>query len=442
MRILATKFSFAVTVILSFLVYFYFGYFFERTQFITLLILYSLLFGFFIFWQQSCEKDSKNLFKIGVAFRFLLIFSTPFLSQDFYRFIWDGRLILIGINPYQYFPTDLLNNDVAIDQSKFLVKKMGELSANHYSNYPPLNQFLFYISALFSSKSVFGSMVILKITIVLADIGIYIYGKKLLLLLGQNSNKINWYFLNPLVLLELTGNLHFEGVMLFFLVISMYYFYKNKMVLSALLFAFSISIKLIPLLLLPLLYKNLGFKKSFVYYAIVVLTNIALFVPFVSNDLITNYSQTVGLWFTNFEFNASIYYLIREIGFWIKGYNIIGTIGKFIPFFTIITILYFSFFKRNESLSQWYKNALFVLTIYLLISTTVHPWYIINLILLGGFTNFKFPIVWSFVVILSYYAYSVSPFKENYYLLLLEYIAVLSYLIYEIRKPKIVLNEN
>jgi hypothetical protein len=433
MRILDAKYSFVITVLLSFLVYLYFGYFFERTQFIALIGFNSVLFGCFIFWQKFHTKDSGSLFKIGITFRILLLFSTPFLSQDFYRFIWDGRLIFIGINPYQFFPIDLLDANVAINQSQFLVEKMGELSANHYSNYPPLNQFLFFIAALFSAKSIFGSMLILKIIIILADIGIYIYGKKLLLLLNQNSNNINWYFLNPLVILELTGNLHFEGVMLFFLVVSMYCFYKNNLVIAALLFALSISIKLIPLLLLPLFYKKLGFKKSVIFFTLVVVTNIALFVPFISNDLLSNYTQTVGLWFTNFEFNASIYYLIREIGFWIKGYNIIGSIGKFIPFFTIITVVYFSFFKQNESLSQWFKNALFILTVYFLISTTVHPWYVINLILLSVFTKFKFPIVWSFAIILSYFAYSVIPFKENLWLISLEYLFVFFALIFDFR---------
>jgi hypothetical protein len=243
------------------------------------------------------------------------------------------------------------------------------------------------------------------------------------------------------VILELTGNIHFEGVMLFFLILGMYYFYINKFLISAFLFAFSISIKLVPLLLLPLFYKKLGFKKSFVFYSVVILTNIVLFVPFLSNTLISNYSQTIGLWFTNFEFNASIYYLIREIGFWIMGYNIIGLVGKFIPIITILAILYFSFCKENNSVYQWFKNALFILTIYLLISTTVHPWYIINLVLLSVFTKFKYPMVWSLTAVLSYYAYSVVPFKENLWLVILEYLVVFAVLFYEIKNQKNVIQK-
>ena len=149
--------------------------------------------------------------------------------------------------------------------------------------------------------------------------------------------------------------------------------------------------------------------------------------------MISNYLETISLWFINFEFNASFYYIIRAIGFYFKGYNIIGSVGKIIPIITILVILFYTFFRKNNTLNLIINNALIVLTIYLLLSTTVHPWYIINLVLLSVFTNYKYAIAWSFTVFLSYFAYSNNLFKENMSLIFIEYFIVFGFILLSIK---------
>lgn len=425
------KYQVYIATILSLFAYVFLGYFFEREQFYLLLIAYSLAFLGIIMLLQTNEYE-KTFFKIGILYRVLFLFSTPVLSQDFYRFIWDGHAILSGINPFVNKPDAIINTIVNFPNANYLYQKMGSLSASHYSNYPPINQLFFVIAAFIGGKSILVSTMILRLIIIVADIGIYYYGRKILTHFNKNTENIFWYFLNPLVLLELTGNLHFEGAMLFFLVAAFYYLIQNKWIVGAILISLSIATKLLPLLLLPLFFKHFGFKKSILFYLIILGINCFLFLPFVSTNLINNYTETIGLWFTNFEFNASIYYLIREIGYYIKGYNIIHIIGKYIPFLTIIIVLFFAFFKNNKAIDSILTNALLVLTLYFFISTTVHPWYVISLVLLSVFTKYKFPIIWSFAIILSYYAYSVFPFQENSYLLYLEYILVFGFFIYEV----------
>jgi SAM-dependent MidA family methyltransferase len=89
----------------------------------------------------------------------------------------------------------------------------------------------------------------------LADIGILYFGKKLLERLNLPIKNIFWYALNPFIIIEMTGNLHFEPVMLFFLICCLYKLQQQKWTFAAILLACSISVKLIPLLFLPLFYQ-------------------------------------------------------------------------------------------------------------------------------------------------------------------------------------------
>jgi hypothetical protein len=311
---------------------------------------------------------------------------------------------------------------------------MGNLSASNYSNYPPLNQFIFAISTWLAGKSLVGSVLVMRTIIILSDLGILYFGRKLLQKLNKSTHLIFWYFLNPLVILELTGNLHFEGVMLFFFIWSIYLLFHKKWVLAAVVYAFSISIKLVPILFLPLFLKYFGIKKSLLFYGVVGITSVLLVIPFYSPEFTDNYIQTVGLWFSNFEFNASLYNVIKKVAvnFNAKPWELIKDYGKITPIIVIALVGLFTFLRDNKKITTLLTSMLWVLTLYYFLSATVHPWYIIFLLVLSLFTEFRFPIVWSFSIILSYWAYSIPGFKENYWLLSIEYIAVYGFMIYEI----------
>lgn len=431
------------------LLYFLFAYFLERSDFLNLLLLYSGLF--YAAWKiiQHTKFNFWIWAVIGITARVLFLPSLPNLSQDFYRFIWDGRLLVLGINPYIFTPEQLANGLLkateptsleAISNAKILIQGMGSLNASHYSNYPPINQLCFALAALFAKTSILGSVVVLRIIIIGADLGILYFGKKLLERLNLPAKNIFWYFLNPFIIIELTGNLHFEGVMLFFVIWSLYMLDKKRWVLAAILLGVSVSVKLLPLLFLPLFYKYLApeglFKKGFwkmkKFYWVTLATIVFTFAPFASKTFISNFSATIGLWFQSFEFNASVYYIIRWIGFQTVGWNIIATVGLILPMVVFICIVLLAVFRKYNTTQKLITGMLLAVSIYFLLATTVHPWYIATPVLLSVFTKYKFPLLWSFMICFSYAAYGANGFNENLLLVAIEYSVVISVALWEI----------
>ncbi|WP_350286314.1 glycosyltransferase 87 family protein [uncultured Croceitalea sp.] len=426
---------------LSFIFYTVFAYDLERDDFIKLIALFAALF-FLCFKLVQFEKWNFNFLLItGLLFRLVFIMAEPNLSQDFYRFIWDGELIKNGVNPYLYTPNEIIGGSKLvlseIENSKMLFDGMGQLSARHFSNYPPLNQIIFAISSFLGGGSILGSLIVMRLFIIGADLGILYFGRKLIQNLGASNHLAFWYFLNPLVIIELTGNLHFEGVMLFLFVWSLYLISQQKWKLAAPVYGLAIALKLVPLLFLPLFLKHLGLKKSVFFYLIVGMTCAILLIPFYSPIFIDNYSKTVGLWFSNFEFNASIYNLVKKIGvdfYEAKPWELVKSYGSLVPKIVIAIALLLTFFRQNQQLKTLLTSMLILLTSYYLLSATVHPWYIIFLVVLCVFTNYRFPIVWSVTVVLSYFAYANPDYNEHLGLLAVEYILVFGYLGYEISK--------
>ena len=468
----------------SIVFYFLFAYFLDRTNFIQLTFQYVILFIPFWYFIKKEKDNFPLLVGIAILFRLISLFAIPNLSQDFYRFIWDGRMILEGFNPYISLPKTFIDqHNFPINQAIDLFDGMGTLNASHFTNYPPINQLNFLLAAIFAKSSILGSIVTLRLQIILADIGIIYFGKLILEKLKLPIHYIFLYVLNPFIIIELTGNLHFESVMLFFLVWSLYLLLQKRWIWAAILLGISVSIKLIPLLFLPLFFQwftstplsnltstplsNLisaplsnqtsaplskqkkrphylkGFLKFISFGAIVIITNILLFLPFLSSELISSYTNSVGLWFRNFEFNASIYYIAREIGYLFRGYNEIAIIGKLLPVVTILFLVIITFYRKNKSPQQLITALLIAISFYYFTTTTMHPWYLATLVLLSVFTKYRFPIVWSVVIILSYQVYANNPWKENLWFVGLEYLIVFGFLfweIFQIKKSKTALN--
>ncbi len=384
------------------------------------------------------QHPDRFLFSSAVFFRLLLLLAIPALSDDYARFIWDGRLLLGGINPFRYLPVELMAGGVAptFSPDPALYQRLN--SPNYYTVYPPLNQALFALAAGFSPHSLLGSVVWLRTPILLAEIGSMWLMVSLLRRAGRNPNLALLYALNPLVILELTGNVHFEAVMLFFVLSALWLWQRyddtnRGALLSAGALALAICTKLLPVLLLPVIVATLGWQRGIRYSALVGGFTGLLFLPFFNLDMLRNMLESIDLYFRMFEFNASIYYLIRAVGYWLTGYNVLSKIGLWLSAITTVTLFFIAFSKKYPPAVR----VLWMLTVYFAMATTVHPWYITSLVAVAVFTvtdrwRFRYPLLWSGVVWLSYSAYRQMPVREDNTLLLIEYGTIFILLILEI----------
>ncbi|MFY0599712.1 MAG: DUF2029 domain-containing protein [Cyclobacteriaceae bacterium] len=404
------------------------AFFIDRSQSFVLGIAYFSAF-FSYFWVVKFHSSEKLLLPIGILVRLFFFLSLPNLSDDVFRFIWDGRLLANGMDPYSNIPQFYVNRGNEVNGlSLSLFEKLN--SPLYYSVYPPLNQLIFWISS-FGGESLLFSTNIIRAFILAAEIASFFLLKKILMQHQKSEQLAFWFFLNPLVLLEFTGNLHFEAIVIFFLLLGFYLLGKNKNISSGAVLGGAIATKLLPLIFLPAILFKWKWKKGFIISLISFTVAVLTFLPLISSDLLTNIQKSLGLYFQSFEFNASIYFLIREIGFYIKGYNIIGVLGPALSVGTIVSIMIISIYG---SIKKWKieKTTLVILSVYLFFSTTVHPWYILTLIPIGLLSGYYFPVFWSLIVFVTYFGYNKTGFELSGSWIVFEYASLFLFICIEL----------
>jgi alpha-1,6-mannosyltransferase len=238
---------------LSLIGYVVLGYFTPRTEFYILVLLFGILFlgyAYLISLELENRMIQQGIYA-AILFRGMLLLMMPNLSDDIYRFVWDGNLLANGINPFLVLPSQFIQSTQA-QQIGFNLELYQSLnSPEYYTIYPPVLQAVFYIAAKISSTHILGNVLVMRICILASEIGSIYLITKLLELFKLPSKNIFLYALNPLVIIELTGNIHFEAFLIFFLLLALYFMLKEKLMLSALAFALSVGSKLIPLMVLP-----------------------------------------------------------------------------------------------------------------------------------------------------------------------------------------------
>ncbi|MDX5419730.1 MAG: hypothetical protein LPK09_10985 [Hymenobacteraceae bacterium] len=418
-------------LIISALLYLALGYATPRENFTQLLLFTLLTFGAYAY----VTNQKLNVWEgigAGIIFRMVFLFAIPALSDDYFRFVWDGRLLVAGENPYLYLPAYYVD-DSAPTLAGITPDLYRQLNSPEYhSVYPPVLQAVFWLAAVLSPDSLMGSIIVMRVIILAAEAGSILLLLRLLRRMALPDRYVHLYALNPLVILELTGNLHMEALMIFFLLLFLYQLHFQRYLIAAVPFAFAVGAKLLPLMFLPFVWRKLGFKRFAAFGLVLLATLLVLFFPFLSSGVLHNFWQSIDLYFQRFEFNASVYYLLRWLGFRLTGYNQIAVIGPLLSLATMVSVLALAAVKKLGSVRRLAGYMAAALTVYLFLSTTVHPWYLTTLVALTAMSQFRFAAVWSCLVIFSYSAYRTSTYTENLWLVFLEYSLVALWLVVEL----------
>jgi alpha-1,6-mannosyltransferase len=467
------------------------GYRVDRQDFTQLIVNYSALFLLYFYVLYKTNKSERGsevrgTFQVSKAYTYIhfwllgavilrgcLLFSVPNLSEDIYRFIWDGRLIHLGINPFDYKPSYYFDNQLFTNTlTPELYAKIN--SENYFSVYPPVCQGIFAFAVWLFPNSIFGAILVIKFFLFACEVGtLFLLYKMLHVAPFQavtRGNNILIYALNPLIIIELCGNAHFEAAMIFFFLLAIYSLksvtercsvethtsQQNTVLLhflfSAFAFALSVASKMLPLMVLPLMVRYIGWKKSIVYGSLVGIFLVLLFLPLYNDLFINNIRTSLNLYFQKFEFNASVYYVYSHIEMAKWGFNPIMTISRNLTIAVLIligliifvekrgkntegvspkSILGYSISDKTISLDIFFVKALFIFSVYFLCAAIVHPWYASFLLVLSVFTPYRYLVVWTFLLPLTYIHYAHAVPTENYWVISFEYLIVIAFFIFE-----------
>jgi hypothetical protein len=398
-----------------------------RENFPLTLALFTVAFGGML----ACYFLSESKFSfwwllgVGVFFRVSIFFFAPQWSEDGIRFLWDGELLRQGQNPYQMTPAQV-QEQLGAGEAVYLTQLFGELnSPNYYSVYPPMNQVLFWGAAQFAQGHLEKGYLALRLLLLFGEIGVFLLLCWLLARIGLPQKQVVFYWFNPLVILEVVGNLHFEGLVLFFLIASLAVISRHKLGFSGMFWGLAIGMKLLPLLFAPTFLFWKQTRKSLGFWGMAIATGLLCFLPLALDGVWQNFFQSLQLYQGKFEFNASVYYLLREVGNWLVGYNTIGILTKLGTAITVAGVIWMSW-KRSQAtfegiIGLWVQLYL----LYFILQPVVHPWYLLPGLGLSVLTRQWTFLLWSFGAIFSYQAYSQNPVQEQALFLMLEYGLVL-----------------
>ena len=209
---------------------------------------------------------------VALASRLVFVAQAPTISDDIYRYVWDGRIQAAGLNPYRYVPADPALTDYRDEAIYPFINRKAVPTI-----YPPVAQGLFRAIYALHRDSVawtriaFSGFDLLTIVVIAG----------LLLRLGLRPEQVLLYAWHPLLILELGHSGHIDIVTICFLTLALWARLSDRPWRAGFLLACAALTKFYALIALPALLFQSRRRDFRLPFATVVTIALA-YLPFLS----------------------------------------------------------------------------------------------------------------------------------------------------------------
>lgn len=199
---------------------------------------------------------------VAALMRLAVVLAPAYLSDDLYRYVWDGRVEAAGINPYRYVPSD---THLAALRDEAIYPKINRRTYAP-TIYPPAAEYVFLLASRISESPL--GMKAAMVALECAGIGVLLH---LLALAGQPLERILIYAWHPLALWEFAGSGHIDAAVVTFVALALWAWRRELRWLTGMAVAAAALVKFFPAVIFPALYRRWDWKMPLAAAATVVL---------------------------------------------------------------------------------------------------------------------------------------------------------------------------
>jgi hypothetical protein len=188
---------------------------------------------------------------LAVLFRIPLAVSPVGPDSDMVRYLWDGRVQLLGYNPYIVVPADPAMAPTHTAETAAMP------SRRHRTPYPPAAQLFFRLVVALRD-----STLTMKLAIVFCDLMTIAVLWRWLAVTNRNVWLALVYAWHPLVVLEVSHSGHIDAVATMWVAAAAYWLTVRRSTLASVAFVLAVATKLLPVVLAPLFIGRVRFRDA------------------------------------------------------------------------------------------------------------------------------------------------------------------------------------